>query len=300
MRTTLGSIAAAAIVLATLTACNPFTDPYTDEQRDGGVTPEAAEALINSLEGVTDADYETVSWYSPGEGGLFSSEGMDVVLSVTVDPEYSVADPEGWLRFLAATAWSVNDRFPKGDVIIALTGGQDRVFDWQTIARDVFDDDSLNTDRVRLDLRDSIPEDAVVITVFVGSYGDLFGRWPTEPVQPDDGLIAHEPPTISVVPAISDAYMNEHTIQDDDELYPDCFWVEFTRGVGGAGTFTGAVDITVLDSDGEFSKSTRLEGDASSERLCYTTGNRPPDASIILVTSPADGFTDVTETLHPE
>ena len=84
--------------LTTLTGCEGILyTTYHDQERDGGVTPEAAEALLEEVEGIAEADYSTFLWESDGEGGLFASEGMNVILNVTVDPEWSIDEPAEFL-----------------------------------------------------------------------------------------------------------------------------------------------------------------------------------------------------------
>jgi hypothetical protein len=113
------------------------------------------------------------------------------------------------------------------------------------------------------------------------------------------GLLAHTPPTITMVPAISDAWMNEHSLQDSDDPQPDCFWVEFERGSGGAGDYLGTVEATVYDEQGAIDRVELITAD-SYARICYPEGSRPRNASITLMTEPALGFSDVTVTITPE
>ena len=291
------SLLVAALFLS-LTACSPFSDPYVEELRDGGTTPAAAEELIGSIEGVSAVDYQTIEWYSPGEGGLFSSSGMSVLLNVTIDPQYSIADPAGWLEFLAATAWSVNDHYPVGDVVIALTGGADRVFDWTSVARDVFDDDELRLISILgYEVGSEVAETAVPIAVGTATYGRVFGRWPSEPVPLPAGLLANVPPTITIVPAINE--LNTYLQEDPAEREPECIWVSFRRGEGGMGAYLGDVSVTVLDADQVEVESEVVSDNSIYADFCYPIGQRPEDPSVRVVTEPAEGFSDVDLPLVP-
>ena len=77
----------------------------------------AEAAALEAVPGIEHADAYTAPWYNPGEGGLFSSTGVDLVLWVTIDPEMHVADSAGFLRATAEAAWSINDGYsPQGRV----------------------------------------------------------------------------------------------------------------------------------------------------------------------------------------
>ena len=284
----------AAVLLVSLTACNPFTDPYHEEIREGGVTARSAEQLVASIEGVTAVRFESVEWYSPGEGGMFSSAGVSPVLSVTIDPQWSIADPQGLLEFLAATAWSVNDRFPKGQVVLALTGGVDQVFDWQAVVREVFGNDSVVIGSLQSDVEAAIPESAQPMAINTDAYGERFGRWPSEPVAVPDGLLVNEPPTITIVPAISDPGMHEFELALSD---PDCLWVEFTRGRGGLGQYSGEVQAQIVDGSGTDVATIVVDPFDEHDRVCFPEGERPANTRVTLTTTPAEGFTDVTVTV---
>ena len=283
---------AASVLLVSLTACNPFTDPYEDHQRDGGISPSQAEETLLGIEGVINADYGTYEWYSPGEGGLFSSSGMDVVLTVTIDPEYSVDDHEVFLEYLAATAWSVNDHYPKGSVVIQLIGGEDVNYDWQSVAQEVFPglEGFGHAGSEGYD-----PEDVEwfvggrALTIYAEAYGDRFGRWPTDEVEPPDGLLKHEPVTAILYPAITDLTV---TISDGER---PCYSVRFVRS-GQSAQFYGPVTATLVSEDG-----VELDSDTTSNAnyivFCFDEDDLPDGASVDVSTGEYDGheFTPVTE-----
>jgi hypothetical protein len=286
----------ALLLIAALAGC---TSPYHEEKRDGGVTPTVAEGLLLGIEGVSAANYETVSWYSPGEGGAFSASGMAIVFSVTVDPEHSVADPEGWLRFLAATAWSVNDHLPRGDVVIALTGGKDVFFDWTAVASEVLDVDERSIDATFLqhEVEDAISVGAVPIVVDASAYGAVFGRWPSEPVSVPAGLLANEPPAKTTRQPITDLVLTEWS-SDGDPPLPDCLGLTYMRQESGLGRYDGEVVVTVHSEDGTPGKVDTGDGDARRADFCYAEGRRPANAYVTVEAQPAGGFEEFTTTVR--
>ena len=282
--------------MLTLTACsNPFTDPYTDEQRDGGITPETAESALLSIDGISAAEYGTYEWYSPGEGGMFSSSGMDVVLTVTIDPDHSVADHEAFLEYLAATAWSVNDHYPKGAVVIQLLGGEDVNYDWLSVAQDVFPGitgftspssggyDESDADWYRSGAR--------TIVVSADRYGERFGRWPIDEVDTPSGLLANEPFEQILVPAITDLVL---TIDEVGEQ--PCYHLSFQRS-GQSVMYSGEVTATLISASGD-----ELQTDTSSNFgnyvfLCFDEDDFPEGASVDVSSGeyPDHEFAPVTE-----
>lgn len=297
MRSVLTAIAAS-VLLLTLTACNPFTDPYEDVQRDGGITPAEAESALLSIEGISAADYGTYAWDNPGEGGLFSSSGMDVVLTVTVDPEYSVADEAAFFEYLAATAWSVNDHYPKGAVVIQLLGGEDVNFDWLSAAQETF------ATLTRFSSANSAPYDldnadwyvgGRVLTVSASAYGERFGSWPSDEVEPPSGLLDNEPFTPIVEPAITDLRL---TITEEDAQGESCYYLSFVRG-GQSVAYAGEVTSALISASGEQLQTQVTSTHASYEFFCFDSDQLPEGASVEVSTGPdADHeFSMVTETL---
>jgi len=301
MRAVLASIALAAVILATLTACNPFTDPYEDQQRDGGVMPAAAEKELLAIEGISDAEYGTYDWYNPGEGGLFSSSGMDVVLTVTVDPEYSVADDAAFFDYLAATAWSVNDHYPKGSVVIQLIGGADANYDWLSVAQKFFP--ALKSFRTPQSAGFDV-EDAEwyrggrTLAVGAEAYGERFGRWPSDAVEAPSGLLAHQPFTPILEPAITDLRL---VVSENNDEGQSCYYLTFVRS-GEHVTFYGQV-TSVLRSESGDELQTELGADKTSyEFFCFDDDEFPEGVSVDVSTGEfADHeFIPVTETVYPQ
>lgn len=278
--------------MTTLTGCDALHHEYVDVQRDGGTTPAAAEEAIESIDGVTSAAYATVETYSPGEGGMFSSEGMSVVLAVTIDPEHSIADPQEFLDFLGATAWSVNDRYPDGQVVIALTGGIDRNFDWAPIASAAFGEDYSSVDHA-FDLDDySLLKDAEIIAISTETYGERFGRWPSDAVDTPDGLLLDQPPVLVDVPAILEPEFYNYAASSTDL----CTRVEFERAIGGVARYDGVVTTTIYSASGSILASGDQVGDGAFTSYCFGA-ERPDGIYATVETAPADGFIAVSETI---
>jgi len=289
---------AASVLLVTLTACNPFTDPYEDQQRDGGITPAAAESALLSIEGISAAEYGTYDWYSPGEGGLFSASGMDVVLTVTVDPEFSVEDHAAFFEHLAATAWSVNDHYPKGAVVIQLLGGEDVNYDWLSVAQQVFPTLTRFGNATSAGYDDEDAEwyrGGRLLTVGANAYGELFGRWPSEPVDPPSGLLDHEPFTPILEPAIVDLRLTITDRADEDE---SCYYLSFVRS-GQSVTYSGEVTAVLRSASGNELQTEVIATHASYKFFCFDSDALPKNASVDVATGEdADHeFTMVTESL---
>ena len=301
MRTRLAPIALAAVLLASLTACNPFTDPYEDQQRDGGVTPASAENELLAIDGISDAEYGTYEWYNPGEGGLFSSSGMDVVLTVTVDPEYSVADDAAFLDYLAATAWSVNDHYPKGSVVIQVIGGADANYGWLSVAHELFP--TLKSFRTPQSAGYDV-EDAEwyrggrTLAVGAEAYGERFGRWPSDPVEAPSGLLAHQPVIPILEPAITDLRL---VVSDGSKEGQSCYYLTFVRS-GEYVTYYGAVTSVLRSESGDELQTELGSANTSYEFFCFDDAVFPEGVSVDVSTGEfADHeFIPVTETVYPE
>jgi hypothetical protein len=287
---------AASTLLVALTGCGYFTDPYTDYERSGGVSPEQAEETILEIEGMTDATYGTYEWYSPGEGGLFSSSGMDVVLTVTIDPEYSVDDHDALLEFLAATAWSVNDHYPKGTVTIQLIGGEDLDYDWLPAARKQFD--GLTSFWEAGSQSPYGPaewdEGGRALSISTDTYGERFGRWPSAEVDAPPHLLAHTPVTPIVLPAITDLAL---TVEVGDEN--TCYRLTFVRNGPGA-VYYGEVTTSLLSANGDELQTEVLDEDREYQWYCFEKDEFPEDASVLVSTGEYDEheFTAVNETVE--
>ncbi len=280
MRPILTAIAAS-VLLVTLTGCNPFTDPYEDQQRDGGITPAAAESALLDVDGISAAEYGTYEWYNPGEGGMFSSSGMDVVLTVTIDPDYSVDDHEAFLEYLAATAWSVNDHYPKGAVVIQLLGGEDVNYDWLTVAQQVFTGlkGFTNASSAGYDEEDADwHRGGRVLAISADAYGARFGRWPSGEVEAPAGLLENEPFAQILVPAITDLRL---TIDEVGEK--PCYHLSFARS-GQSVVYSGEVSATLLSASGD-----ELQTETSSDFgnyvfICFDEDDFPEGASVDVST----------------
>lgn len=281
--------AVSVVALLALTACG---STYTDVQRDGGVTPAQAEQVLMSIEGVSAAHYSTFEWYSDGEGGAFSSEGMDVILTIEVDAEHSIADPTEFLTFLAETVWSVNDHYPAGAVIIALTGGVSARFDWVPVAAEVFDNPDISYlgyiehSGVREAVGAGVP-----IALSSSQYGARFGQWPSEPVPIPVGLLRDEPVAVQSVAAIGDVKMYEYSSTFV------CQRVLFTRNLGDPGLYPGVVTVEYFGGGGASIGTVSVAFDAldyepESDVADWCNDDRPVRAT--LTTESVDGFDDVT------
>ena len=277
--------------LATLTGCEGILySTYHEQERDGGVTPAAAEELLLSVDGISAADYSTFLWESDGEGGLFASEGMDVILNVTIDPEWSIADPTDFLAFLAATAWSVNDHYPDAEVIIAVNGGISATFDWGPVAGEVFGTDTLYGTSSYVEYSGVV--DAVgsgtPIAVYASQYGTTFGRWPSEPVDAPSGMLVNEPPVVETVPAIANPILYEIAMGGE------CYRVLFDRGIGDAGTFAGTVTVDLLTVGGDLIETVAVDDPESNADFCFAPGTRPATVGAVVTTEEQDGFEPVS------
>jgi hypothetical protein len=290
------SAVAASIVLVVVAGCGVLSDPYTDQQRTGGVSPGTAEEAILEIEGVSDAEYGTYEWYSPGEGGLFSSAGMDVVLTVTIDPDYSVGDHDALLEYLAATAWSVNDHYPKGTVTIQLVGGEDPNFDWLSVAREQFD--GLNDFwRARSAPYRDLPEwdrGGTYITIGAELYGQRFGRWPSDAVDAPEGMLANTPFEPIVLPAITDL-----TLVTADVGEQHCYRLDFVRS-GTSAIYGGNVTTTLISAEGDELETKVGESNQPREYFCFEPGEFPEGARVHVVSGEYAGydFAPVDETVE--
>jgi hypothetical protein len=278
-------------VTASLTGCEGILySTYHDQEREGGVTPTAAETTIESVDGITNADYSTFLWASDGEGGLFASEGMNVILNVTVDPEWSIADPELFLGFLAQTAWSVNENYPDGEVIIALNGGISQLFDWDPVGAEVFDNPSLfgTSGYVMYDGVEDAVGTGMPIAVYASQYGETFGRWPGQAVDAPAGMLVNEPPVVDTVPAIANPILYEIAMGGE------CYRVLFDRGVGDAGTFPGDVTVDLLTTEAALIETVVAPEGENNADFCFDPGTRPQTVGAILTTEDVAGFEPVS------
>ena len=268
---------------------------YTDHQREGGITPTAAEQALLAIDGVESARYDTVEYYNPGEGGLFSSEGMDIYLEVAIDPEHSIADPVEFLDYLARVAWSVNDHYPQGAVTLVITGGLAHYYDWLPIVNEVFHQ---NLDRVS-DFSYSgynrvWGDREIPIAMGASIYGDLYGRWPSEEVAAPSGLLIAEPPEFPVVDALTDLTLSEYSNEYRKE---DCYFLSFVRTPGYEGAYPGVVQTELRSRAGAVLQQVDLDSTDRSEFYCFDEGERPSGASVHILAEGSEWYSEVDETL---
>lgn len=275
----------ALVAILTLGGCNVLRTTYTDHERDGGITPAQAEEQLLAIEGVTSADYRTEEYYSPGEGGLFSSEGMDIYLEVTIDPEYSIADPEEFYGFLAPLAWSVNDHYPQGSVTVSIEGGIDRGYEWGPAVVDVL---GLDEDAHYYPIRSDD------ISWHTRAFGEAFGRWPGERVETPTGLLLDKPPIVETAPAIADARI---VLESGPDGTP-CYVVSFERLDGDYGSYDGGVDVRLLDDTGVEVDAIVASPDLDRVEFCYSEAESPSDPSATLTAEPTLGFEETWLTAY--
>lgn len=288
-------VTCAVFALALLAGCS---STYTDHERDGGITPEAAEQALEAIDGITSARYSTEEWYSPGEGGLFSSEGMDIYLEVTIDDEHSIADPEQFLDYLARTAWSVNDHYPKGHVLLVITGGIAHYYDWLPVVNAVFGTDlTYLSDYSGSAYGRDWGEREVPISVAAQTYGDRFGTWPSEEVDIPTGLLLDEPPVFPVVAALTDISFRTQTPQPSEE---DCYTVHFVRGVGYDGPYVEPVQVELLSSSGAVIETHEIDGNYSYTSFCFDDGERPSGAQLHITAEELEWYSGIDETLSAD
>lgn len=266
-------LASLAVAAALLVGCQ---SPYTDYEREGGTTPAAAEQLLLSIEGITRADYRTVEWHSPGEGGLGASWGMDIYLAVTIDPEYHIADPVEFLDFLARTAWSVNDHYPKGSVLLLVTGGIAHYFDWLPAVNEVFGSDDLYLRTFSSsDYRPDADSREMPIIMSASEYGEAFGRWPSEPVKARTGLLLPGAPEYPTVPAIEALSAEPFRDQLKEQ---DCYYASVKRMNGYDGTYVLPIELELVS--GATRVEATLEKGDYGHFFCFDTGERPSSATV--------------------
>ncbi len=277
--------AAGVIVILALGGCNVLQTTYTDHERDGGITPIEAEEQLLAIEGITAADYRTEEYYNPGEGGLFSSEGMDVYLELTIDPGYSIDDPEEFYGFVAPLAWSVNDHYPQGEVIVSIDGGIDRGYDWGPAMVAVL---GLNEDAHYYPVRSD------EISWNTRDFGSAFGRWPGEAVETPDGLLRDEPPVVEEIPAIAEPQI----VLEGGPEATSCYVISFEREDGAYGYYEGSVDVALLDDTGVELQSAPTSSNLDAVEFCFPDDALPVGVSATLTAEPTLGFAETRLTAY--
>jgi hypothetical protein len=251
--TPLTKIAAALLGIAlatTLTAC----DSYTNHPSDGGLTSAEVQATLEAVPGIQHADAYSVPWYSPGEGGLGSSRGVDLLLWVTIDPEMHIYDHVGFLRTAMQAAWSINDGYsPDGSVIVIIRRGADVDYDWRGDLETVLGHDGAVTRGADVRYAFSgyayppqLAESDLMVGASDDAYTEAFGAWPADPIHVGAGLLAAGPPE-SVEPAAVREWSVWNYSFDDTS----CVNVTFERNVNDLGLmYTGDVTV-ILKVDGD-------------------------------------------------
>jgi len=245
--------------------------------------------------GIDGADAYSVPWYNPGEGGLFSSRGLDLMLWVSISPEVHIADGEQFLRAMAAAAWSINDGYsPDGSVVLIVRRGLDRHVDWMPAARAVFGDEVSVSDDVRASLSDTevpLTDEDVVLSIRDDLYREVFGEWPAAPGEVPDALFAEGPPATVLPPAVSD--FRTAIISGGGT----CLVLSFTRGVD-ARQEPYRADVAVTLMHGGTPESTVLAlgsaddaaGGDTAARFCGDDTLADDDVTFHVVAPAAPGF----------
>ncbi len=280
------------LTAALLTGCS---STYTDHQRDGGISPDTAEQTLEAIDGVSRATYATEEWYSPGEGGLFSSEGMDVYLEVVIDDDHSIADPTAFLDYLARTAWSVNDHYPKGTVTLVITGGIAHYFDWLPVVNEVFDTSLTRVSDFSFsgNYREW-GEREVPIAISASTYGEAYGQWPSAEVDVPRGLLLDGAPEYPVVPAISDLSFATYAKEYEEQ---DCYTLSFTRTPGYEGEYSSVVQTELRARGGAVLQQAELAEGDSTQFYCFDEGERPSGVSLHILAEGSEWYSEVDETL---
>ncbi len=239
----------ALLLIAGLTACTT----YRNSPSDGGRTSDEVAAALEAVPGIDNANAYTKPWYSPGEGGLFSSTGIDLVLWVTIDAEMHIADGEQFLREVGRAAWSINDgRSPQGNVTLVVTRGVDSGYDWVPDAVAVFGEGARVTTQASTAFMsyDDEPElglEETVVSLPHTAYEAAFGAWPAEPGEVASGIFAAGAPAF-IEPEAVQRFQPRPSYGE----HP-CVYVSFTRNLDRDGRpYAGPVTVTLLIDGREF------------------------------------------------
>jgi hypothetical protein len=239
MRRVAALLATATLVALALSGC-VLTDPYVNKPSDGGQASAVVVAELEAMPGVSNAGFRLDPWDNPGEGGLFSSSGVNFLLLVDVEPGYRIADPAAFLDQALRALWSINDGYsPKGGISIHLRGGTDVDHDWETDVLELLGYGRPSVDRegretgIRLTLNDDVLR-------------DQWGDWPGEPSGFASGLVVAGSPVDVDPAAISDLSYAGITSGED------CWSFSFQLGVSDADVvYPGDVTVTLLVGDEE-------------------------------------------------
>jgi len=301
-RARLVAASVAAVLLAgSLSGC--LADGYTNHPSDGGRPSGDVAAAVEALPGVANVDAYTVPWYSPGEGGLFSSRGMDLVLWVTIDPEWHIVDGAEFLRQVGSAAWSINDGYsPDGDVNLIVRRGVHANHDWAADAAAVFGEGTRVTRDPGIafmyyENEPSVREEDAVLSIAATAYEKAFGAWPAAPDVLDAELLAEGAPELEDPYAVG-AFHTSGVVGGGD----NCVNVSFSRAVGLDGEpYRGDVTVTLFVGSSKYGEqvargSTSDEnGGESGVAFCGDDAptNRIGDVSSNVFAPAAPGFREV-------
>lgn len=301
------TLAVAAVAALALSGCG-LTDLYEDVERDGGQLPADAIAAIEAIDGVSDATFETQSWYNPGEGGLFSSSGMNIVLEIEFEPDVHIDDHASFVGYTTALLWSINDKWPKGSAKIVLDGGVSPNFEWAPATQAALGVAAVQAgERTENGTDEPIDyTDRSAIVVGAQLLGESLGPWPGPAPNAPGGLLAAGAPEVVTPPAITGlvAFARERPGRGSESsgFTEQCWTVQYTlTTTTGGGTYAGDVVVVLMGAAGEID---RMEGDSYSADFCYAEDDLPDElrsgdgirAEVTALAS--EGFAGVEESLR--
>lgn len=239
---------------------------------------------IESIEGVESADFDAEPWKTDGEGGLGSSSGMDLRLTVVIEDGYRINDASALLQYLSECAWFINDDYPKGSVSLEISGGIDPDHDWSSEASSVYGS-----------VRQRYPYAGLAaggtISLSAEDYGRLYGRWPLADLEtPPNAMIERGEPTEELPLATTalqlswyDAGDNHITVMGERSV------TESGQRYEGAVTITWIkdgkkTDKTIAQFDPEFPEVLRSEINVGQDK------DRDDHYEVLLEFEPQEGF----------
>ena len=287
----------ALVTVFVLTSCS---GTYTDYKRDGGQTVAQAEDAIKRIPGVTSANFTTASWYSPGEGGFLSDRGMNLILDITVQPDYHIVNPEAFLDMAVREAWSVNDKYPKGTVKILIQGGVDNNYDWSKETIELFN--TVYSTKDYNNVYQKFPTYALnksIIIIPTANVAKALGSWPSEPYKAPSAITAAGAPQVLKPVGIVNA---DFSWVEAGEY---CYNFHADRNKSSDGTYYDGVVTGNLIIDGEVIRTeteapVKVNQDFSGLNFCYQNKSQPTGKDIkISVEAPAtEKFQSYKQTLN--
>jgi hypothetical protein len=237
-------VAMAFVMLFLVVGCSS----YKPQQNNGtGQTSAKMLSQVESLEGVASASFEYKYWYHPGEGALFSSEGMDFNLIVKVKDGFYVDKKTALLRYLFAEAWTANEKSPKGYVRVTFDGGVSKNYLWKKELADIFgaQSDTLVTGNT--------------IQIDDSDMSDVFGDWAgsTPKTQPTGAFAVGSVPVVLPL-AVNQVRLTEGDINGIYQIY-----ITGNRNKSDSGAiYQGDVDVTVYQNGKVYQHDLALFKDA--------------------------------------